>query len=123
MNLQRIRFQEREFLFDKIKNSTTYITDDTINNYLDEIQTDDLTFIFHNTKRGFHSEIFDNTTEKYVTLDSLNSFALNFYLRQVKELSYEKTVCDKAQKNIDKIKNMIMKWKEEERSKSIAYAQ
>lgn len=123
MNVQRFRFIERDYLHDKMKNSTTYITDEQINNYLNEIQTDDLTFIFLSKTTGFHSEVFCNITEQYTTLDSLNSFAFDFYLKKVKELSYEKAVCDKAQTNINKIKSMIIKWKEEERSNSLSIAQ
>jgi hypothetical protein len=92
VNAQHFRFIERNYLFNKIKSSTTYIVDEAINNYLDEIQTEDLTFTFHKTDTGFTTRIFCNITEQFVLLDSLNSFALNFYLRKVKELSYEKAI-------------------------------
>lgn len=79
----RMRFVERDFLRNKIKRESTYITDAEIDSILDEHDNlQDVTVIFYPHKSGFATAIFDNNSDTRITLDDLSIPAFNFYIEQ-----------------------------------------
>jgi len=81
------RFRERDYMKAMIKHNSHYITEDQIDELLDENRWCDLTFKFVPKATGWHTVIIDNDTEEKITFDDLNNVARNYYLQQVKELS------------------------------------
>lgn len=96
------RFDERAHMYNIIKNNSQYITDEEINSILDEHQYCDITYKFIPTASGFRTLIIDNSTEENITLDNLNSLAMDYYLSEVAKISKER-----AQKSISKIRELL----------------
>lgn len=102
--MQRLhkRFIERDFMFEHIRKSTEYLTNDQINTVLDEHSWDDLTFIFTiDGGRLKYTIIIDNNTECDRALADLNRNSRKFYEQQVRELT--------SVKSIEWIKNILYK--------------
>ncbi|WP_039793670.1 hypothetical protein [Paenibacillus elgii] len=91
------RFIERDYVFNTVKKSKNYITDEEINSMLDsmELQWVDYTFKFVPKSSGWMTVVIDNDTNNRVEIDELNGFAYDFYIRNIAELSV-----DRARKQI-----------------------
>lgn len=117
----RIRFIERDYLFNIIKSSAEYITDEQIYSEIDQQPNlCDVTFNFIPHGSGFATRIFDNDTDNEISLDDLNPVANNFYLQQVKMISTlqakarmalieEKKIDTRVEKSINKIREILSK--------------
>lgn len=89
----RLRFIEREYVFNRIKESTEFLTDTAINKLLDEHRWQDLTFIFTEQTPGLvHTIIVDNDTGCDVAKIDLNLYAREFYSKQINKLTYQNVI-------------------------------
>ncbi|MCM3274199.1 hypothetical protein [Paenibacillus elgii] len=86
---------ERDYVFNTVKKSKNYITDEEINSMLVSMQWVDYTFKFLPKSSGWITVVIDNDTNNRVEIDELNGFAYDFYIRNVTELSV-----DRARKQI-----------------------
>lgn len=91
------RFIERDYVFNSVKKSKNYITEEEINNMLDstELQWVDYTFKFLPKSSGWVIIVIDNDTNNRIEIDELDGFAYDFYIRNIAELSV-----DRARKQI-----------------------
>ncbi|MNW57246.1 hypothetical protein D3C74_350350 [compost metagenome] len=87
LNKRRYRFIERDFMFNTIKCSTEFLSDQQINDILDEHEWCDLTFIFDIRDYGINTIIHDNKTNCDVAYADLNGNAMQFYHNKIMELS------------------------------------
>lgn len=94
-NTIRRRFLERDYIKTIELNSREYITPNDereIDNMLDSVGDvyDDLTFIFTETSTGWMTRIIDNNTEREIPLSQIKGFALDWYVKQIKQLTIDK---------------------------------
>ncbi|OME55462.1 hypothetical protein BSK59_13370 [Paenibacillus odorifer] len=87
MTRKKYRFNEREFLFNHLKKSTEFLTDNQINKILDEHKWRDLNFLFIVDNNNVQVIITDNQTGCDVALEDLNSNAKHFYHTIKRKLS------------------------------------
>jgi hypothetical protein len=119
--MRRIRFIEKDWWINRIKQSSNYIEIDDIETALPEMDFADLTFVFNykTTGNGFTVKIIDNTTEQEVSVDELNNAAYEFFINEVKMISILQQLNskghkqDRVDKSILQIKTMINSWKNE----------
>lgn len=126
----RIRFVERDYLFNLEKSTSKYITDEQIYDEIDkQPNLCDITFIFIGHRCGFATRIIDNNTNTKISLDDLNLVAFDFYIKQTELISImqekarkafkaEQEIEQRVDKCIKKIKDILYKWDDERKVKS-----
>jgi hypothetical protein len=89
--MKHYRFLEKEHITKQLKQSSKHITDADIDALLSPsyIYDDLIITIVETHSSGFKTEIFDNNSESYITMDELSGFSLDFYYKVVKEYSLE----------------------------------
>jgi hypothetical protein len=109
--IMRFRFNERDDLFYKIQSNSQHITIEQINSILDKIDFVDLTFIYTPHKQGYHTEVWDNLTEKSIHLDDLSITAWDYYIHKLTELCKKRAENDLsiAEREIQKIRMILDK--------------
>lgn len=89
----RLRFDERECLFTRIRSNSEFISDDDIYQIVDEFEWCDLTFIFDERPSGYiKTVVIDNVSGCDVALDDLNPLAKDFYLYHLNKLSRKNAI-------------------------------
>ncbi len=90
-NVLHRRFIERDHVKRQIESSSEYISPDNIESILSEREDwSDYTFWFTPKGTGWSTKVFCNIYEYEVSLDDLNSFAMDYYIRQLVDLTKEK---------------------------------
>jgi len=85
------RFIERDTIQRQMENNSEYIFPEDIESILNERDDwDDLTFRFTPKDTGWHTDVFDNVMGTKITINDLNDFAMNYYIKQLVELTKEK---------------------------------
>ncbi|RXZ78105.1 hypothetical protein EBB07_29055 [Paenibacillaceae bacterium] len=105
--MKRVRFIERDYLFNKIKKKSAFLTEQMINEVLNEQKNlEDVTFELHENNTGFSTKIYCNNREEHIKLDDLGKFSYEFYLNLVKDLSVDQA---KEREYIEMIKHILSK--------------
>jgi hypothetical protein len=89
--MKRVRFDEKAYVFNRIKGDSLYITDDDIESMLNGHLWDDLTFIVTPTSTGFKTKIIDNNSDEEISMEEINGFALEFYMSILKVQAVQDT--------------------------------
>src|SRR5437879_5322641 len=85
------RFIERDTVKRQMENNSEYISLDEIESILSERQDwSDYTIKFTSRGTEWDTKVIDNNTDKEVSLDDLNPFAMDFYVKQIIELTKKK---------------------------------
>jgi hypothetical protein len=85
------RFIERDTVKKQMENNVEYISPDDIESILNERQDwSDYTIKFIPRGTGWSTKIIDNDTDNEVSLDNLNPFAMDFYIKQLIDLTKKK---------------------------------
>jgi hypothetical protein len=131
----RFRFDERAYLYNKMKAESSYITDEDINSILDEHPNlQDVTIVFVPMKSGFLTNFYDNNSNAKISLGDLNIPAFDFYIKQTELISVTQEKARKALKEelkldkraedcIRRIKDILYKWDDERKANKFQAAQ
>lgn len=92
VNRRRIRFIERDYIFQFIKQNSKYLTENDINKMLDELDWADYTFVFDIKPESIKTVIIDNKTGLDVALIDLNDFAKQFYHVQILKIKNDSPI-------------------------------
>lgn len=109
-NSYRYRYDERIEMFNRAKKSESYITDEDLNDMLDCLEWQDLTFVFITTGTGFRTRVVNNITDELVLLDDLDPMAYDYYKSKLTVLCIVQALTkeEKSQSAIDKIRNDLI---------------